>query len=326
VQDFVPQQEQMLPSSGITLPAQLDNVADVKDTAVSVLGSEIPFLWHVPFGGGAAAMLYMGICLGLTQASNKGTNQGREFLVAVETNIGRYINVDTFTMEGIHRAKRLGLMSPPNTNGGVAVDIIHTGSDVLYDVTDALFTPSHRGRMMALFREPIESLVLWFNFVNSHEEFKGISGLSIEDYAKSDGDRREFNWLTKYLSQYQDDDDLSMHHLNVAKEVIREKFLVGLVDQMEVSMWRFQATFGWQQQDLSRSAHTQAECDDWANPNTNSSTDWANPNPNSSTDGLQQKVIEGSETYELLKEKISFDIHLYDFIVEIFDLQGNMFG
>jgi hypothetical protein len=51
--------------------------------------------------------------------------------------------------------------------------------------------------------------------------------------------------MTRWLSN-QRTGDLSDHHLTLAKEVLRTKFVVGLLPEIEKSMQHFEKYFGWQ--------------------------------------------------------------------------------
>ena len=68
-----------------------------------------------------------------------------------------FVNVDTTSKRGIDRAKRMGLVP-----SGL-VDVIVT-SDPAYAV-EHLFDESHKGRVLALFRHPVDRLVSKFFYL-----------------------------------------------------------------------------------------------------------------------------------------------------------------
>lgn len=68
-----------------------------------------------------------------------------------------YVNVDVTSKWGINRAKKLGLVQ-----SGV-VNMIIT-SDVVYAVEN-LFDSQHKGRVLAIFRHPIDRLVSKFFYL-----------------------------------------------------------------------------------------------------------------------------------------------------------------
>lgn len=67
-----------------------------------------------------------------------------------------FLNVDTYTPNGIQRAKQLNLVT-----SGLVDAII---SPLLYDAA-TLFTPTRKGRMITMLRHPIERAVSLFYFI-----------------------------------------------------------------------------------------------------------------------------------------------------------------
>ena len=70
-----------------------------------------------------------------------------------------YVNVDTTNKPGLNRAKNMGLV-----HSGL-VDMIIT-SDITYAVEN-LFDESHKGRVLGLFRHPIDRLVSKFYYLQA---------------------------------------------------------------------------------------------------------------------------------------------------------------
>ena len=69
-----------------------------------------------------------------------------------------------------------------------------------------------------------------------------LQGWKMEQYATSD--IVENNWMTRQLSN-QLGGDLTEENLSRANEVVRTKFLVGLMTKVEASMSRFEKFFRW---------------------------------------------------------------------------------
>lgn len=67
--------------------------------------------------------------------------------------------------------------------------------------------------------------------------------MTIVEWARSA--KAESNWLTRTLVGDTDSPELSEEHVNLAKDIIRRKFVVGLTDDMEESWNRFREYFGW---------------------------------------------------------------------------------
>lgn len=83
----------------------------------------------------------MGSCAGLTTASDVGARDGHALdanLKVVTDELGsRYVNVDTSTVDGIKRAKRLGLIESELADV-VVTQYLYAGA--------TLFNPYQRGR------------------------------------------------------------------------------------------------------------------------------------------------------------------------------------
>jgi hypothetical protein len=68
----------------------------------------------------------------------------------------RFVNVDTSTVEGLQRAKKLGLAQSGKVNA------IYT--PLIFDAND-LFDDDHKGRMFAIFRHPIDRAISIFRYL-----------------------------------------------------------------------------------------------------------------------------------------------------------------
>ena len=73
-----------------------------------------------------------------------------------------FINVDTTTVEGLHRAKRLGLAQCGLAR---AIVIRHVFE------SDILFDSKHKGRLFAVFRHPVDRQVSLFNYLKIGKHF-----------------------------------------------------------------------------------------------------------------------------------------------------------
>lgn len=75
-----------------------------------------------------------------------------------------------------------------------------------------------------------------------------VKDMTLEQFALSE--HLQDNFLTRTLSRNRDA-PLTQADLNVAKEVLKRKFVVGLYDDFEESVHRFEAFFGWKLTDSS---------------------------------------------------------------------------
>ena len=124
-------------------------------------------------------------------------------------------------------------------NSGMAQVIVTShfqeGSDI--------FTNSdHHGRWFCILRHPVERAISIFYFLSSLKMWGPDVELTIEDYVKSD--RVESNWMIRYLIGKKSG-DVGIDELNMAKEILRKKFIIGIFEDMDSSLFRFQRFFGW---------------------------------------------------------------------------------
>ena len=80
-----------------------------------------------------------------------------------------------------------------------------------------------------------------------------VKGMTLEQFALSE--HLQDNFLTRTLSRNRDA-PLTHADLDVAKEVLKRKFVVGLYDDFEESVHRFEAFFGWKLTDSSSSCQS----------------------------------------------------------------------
>ena len=115
----------------------------------------------------------------------------------------------------------------------------------------------------------------------------------------------ENNYLTRYLSgRY--GGNLMLYHLDIAREFIRRKFVVGLASDLPTTADMFSYVFGW-----------------------NNSTNLGQENVylcyNNIYSALSRKpppmVQEGSEGWKLLIAQNWFDLKLYEYVEHLFKLQ-----
>ena len=100
-----------------------------------------------------------------------------------------------------------------------------------------------------MFRHPVERSVSLFHY-NQDTQWrrsqtfrKELSELSINEYFESG--LAENNWVTRFLINEPTKGELTMEDLNLAKEVLRQKCLVGLLREKGESFARFERYFGF---------------------------------------------------------------------------------
>lgn len=142
----------------------------------------------------------------------------------------------------------------------------------------------------------------YLNSTCSHSE--SHFNRTIEEYATST--YVENNWMVRRLANVDKTVKLTDDHLQIAMDLVRRKFLVGLLSEKEKSLDRFEKFFGWKfkvkpdNQELCRSVLI----DQGANSNVHIDL-----------------PDEGTDAHNALLFHNRWDILLYEFIEDLFKTQ-----
>jgi len=290
-----------------------DNLADVWDPYDR--SRDVPYFWQIPKAGTTNALAYLSTCMDLVKSTRVGSHFIEEKELKVVNFEGhKYMNVDTSTVDGMRRAKKLQLEKSK------LVDVVTSG--YVHEIPKELFTSEHRGRMFALFRHPIDRLVSIFYYLQTatweptyHPDF---ADMTVEDYAKSQF--FEGNWMVRMIANKMKG-PVTNEDLNIAKEFLRTKCLVGLQSSMNDSLDRFQRYFGWELKDTVRNGNvlTGEVCRQrFFHPEKAGGLKMnTNKHP---------KILPGSKEYNELVEKSKLDMELYAYAVELYGEQAEIFG
>jgi len=286
-------------------------MSDVADLSLPMKSSDTPFFIHMPRSASCMIMSIMGQCLGLVQSKDAWehivTHGDKKYEVRDMEDMGKVVDekstkvveVDTLTPEGIKDAKKYGLLEKGVVN-------VVTSSNP-YSAA-ALFSSDHRGRMFTILRHPIERIVSSYESYKNMkvDENKKFQNPSLEEYARSPGDKPEFNYLTKLLSNNIDkkSNELTVDDLNMAKELLRRKVLIGLLSEKTESLKRFENFFGWKY-----SLDTRCKEEKLIGKGINA-----------------EKLKSEDPLYEMLAKKNEFDMHLYTYAEQLFKEQGIRFA
>ena len=212
---------------------------------------------------------------------------------------GNFVNVDTSTPLGLQRAADLGLI-PSRT-----VDVVLTPH--IREATQ-LFSQHHRGRLFGLFRHPVERVVSLYYFLRMPDQQEtvglnvNIRNMTLEDFATSVSE----NWMVRSLTNVMSG-PLDESHLNVAKEIIRRKFLVGILDEKTESLRRIEAYFGW-----NLPSRVSQKC--------KNNMFYFEPQ----SKNIHEPVNKDSREYMILKERNFFDLELYEYAKGLFEEQRSL--
>jgi hypothetical protein len=114
------------------------------DVLNSPRSSDSNYFFHIPRSGGQTIKEIAGKCLNKVLASEVGVRDGHgqdETLQTIEYNGGNYVNVDTTSIDGLHRAAALGLVSSSLS------DLITSS---YFGEAGMLFDLHHKGRAFVL--------------------------------------------------------------------------------------------------------------------------------------------------------------------------------
>eukprot|EP00547_Thalassionema_nitzschioides_P006684 CAMPEP_0194218594 /NCGR_PEP_ID=MMETSP0156-20130528/24105_1 /TAXON_ID=33649 /ORGANISM="Thalassionema nitzschioides, Strain L26-B" /LENGTH=288 /DNA_ID=CAMNT_0038948003 /DNA_START=344 /DNA_END=1207 /DNA_ORIENTATION=+ len=236
--------KQQLPLGlGGGVPDALKNLADMSTEYNARV--ETPYFWDIHFAGESIAESIFSKCHFLIQACEHGLQQPgytEDKLQIFETTNGElYVNVDTTSKKGIRRAKKLGL-----GEHRLVVDVMMSPRIHLF--SSSIFSSRYKGRLFALFRNPVDRAVSMYHYLSSASwdpmYNPKLRTMTIMDYASSAS--VENNWMTRFLVN-KPGGRLAKEDMLTAKEILRTKCLVGLFEDLENSMIRFQEYFGWSQ-------------------------------------------------------------------------------
>lgn len=287
------------------IPSTLKNLADLSDPYSKDL-KEVPFFWHLPKSGGTSVKHMYSDCYGLVEACESGVAEGhlRDITLKVVTleSGWRFVNVDTTTPMGIERASRFNL-----ARSGKADLVV---SPLPHDVTSKLFLKQHKGRCFTIFRDPIDRVVSLFYYLQnaSHEPTynPALREMTLDEYVTSN--LAETNFVSRTLIDKMEA-PLAEEDFLMAKEVLRTKCLVGLLDDLEESVRRFDLYFGFGQ-----SAQPDPICImKYLKAGSNRHSHPSVPPPD-------------SPTYQVLQRSNHMDVRLYQYARELFVDQAHIFG
>ena len=200
--------------------------------------------WHVPKSGGTTAKA-MYECLGLTLVNRAGSlskfghDQDTE-LIAFQPWGKRgpwYVNADTSTEGGILRAAKLGLV-PSGLGDVIITSYPKFAVEHLYDI-------NHKGRAFGIFRHPVDRLISKFYYLQVADWERTYrpnwKNMDINYWATINRDNDVYVRMLagKKVGDPVDEDDLQL-----AMSTIKERFVVGLIDEMEESFRRFSIIIG----------------------------------------------------------------------------------
>ena len=269
---------------------------------------DLPVFWHIPKCGGTTLQDLMMHCMGMVGAYEVGGQYAKEYGVPLEVvkleNGNRYVNVDMSKPEGISHAKDAGFGSSELANVVMTAWFPNTAS--VFDDN------KHKGRCFTIMRHPIERAISMFYYLKDatwEQTFSEVyKTMTIEEYATSQ--YAEDNWMTRFLTNEMTG-GVFERHLDLAKEVLESKCLVGIMEDFKGSFNRFNKYFGWQNVDFHGPVSLL---------NRGTCVNRVMSHPDNSHQ--HPKHEEGSEVWNLLMQKNQYDVQLYEHAVKLYMTQA----
>ena len=275
--------------TGVKLPTDIDTRLKNWFSAEGMRVTEkddVPFYFHIPLSGALIASECWTRCLGFIVASDGGkTEVTNSTLKAIQVAGSSFVNVDLSHLQGIEHAANMNLV--PSSLPDVAI------SPLFNDAIKKLFSQSHPTTLVMTMRHPISRAVAMFDYMKKNQSDLALAAMTLEQYALSG--RIENNYVVRLLTG-KSTGGLSVDDVNFCKELLRQKAVVGLYEDMERSVHHFQRYFGW-----ARVTGDVMNCENQL-----------------IAGGLAQEsamtLDQGSAAYSLIQQQNLHDIAVYDYM------------
>ncbi len=299
----------LISSHSTLLPWAQNNLVDVHEGPAQSPDATNMF-WHIPKAGGTTAkQLYQ--CMGKTLTirigidPRHGHDQTDEIVVfpPIAGKDWKTVNVDTTIRPGIDRARKMGLAQSHTADLIFTMEPAYAG--------EQLFDSQNKGRIMALFRNPVDRLVSKFYYLQTatwertyKPEWKEMS---IVDWAELPSE--DENFMVRKLSGKRFNEPVNEMDLILAKEFLRQRVVVGLMGEMTESFRRFNIAMNV---DVHEERNNRCIEEYFGNKDKDSGVKNSNKHP---------KVVESSPEWHALASKNHLDMILYAYAERLFEEQ-----
>ena len=247
---------------------------------------DLAFFWHIPRSGGSTMKNILNYCYDLRRAEKLDDEASMEY---VRNNV---LNMDTTSPKGLAVSFKNDIV---NSN---MIDVIVSN---YFLSGSALFNDKHHGKAFTILRHPVElSASLFFQRRKYIEAWKSMT---FHDYVKSDAYLD--SWMTRQLTGTMPWVSLTEAHLEQAKNVMKTKIFVGVLNEMPESLRQMRAHFGWEEKEQ--------DCEKRMLQDPASVNDHPAP------------PARGSPPWKAVIEKEKWDMALYYYGLELFAEQRNRY-
>jgi len=272
------------------------------------MGAELmPFFWQIPHVGSVFESVAVS-CLHLIVASRYvGVIGAPQSIDYIQHKDKTYVSVDLTTKEGIDSAVSLGLPSSDLSYNSMVTPLLYHGAENLLGQS--------KGRLFTLLRHPIErAIMVYYSFVSSTSDPE-LTNMNLEQYASSQ--YAEENWMVRRMTNNLqiEGKDVTEVDLLKAKEILRQKCIIGLYSKMDESISRFEKMFGWGAV-TENQANSGKICHDKI---------ISNIQQRDKTMAVGTIIEKGDNNYNLLLNKNKLDMDLYLYAVKLYAAQEEMF-
>lgn len=231
------------------LPAWTDKFANVWEPFDKAAG-DTPIFWYSAKAGGTTIGYTFGFCMGLTLANHLISldlveNANNITVHETGSQFGfpfrrKYVNVRTESPAALDEAASRDLIGSGLADVVMTPYISYAGSN--------LFVGAEKARGFAMFRHPMKRAIDQF-FYRQHATFdtssfeKELAMMDLLTYVKSN--KLVENYEVRSLLEMNNVVDITPAHVEQAKEILRQKFLVGIFEWYEASVIRYEKYFGW---------------------------------------------------------------------------------
>ncbi|KAL7517267.1 hypothetical protein ACHAWX_002201 [Stephanocyclus meneghinianus] len=263
----------------------VENLSDVTEAKEN---SDIPFFWHIPKASGTTVKETLSDCYGLVRTEMIRPPSSLDIIT--KSNV---LNVDLSTTDAVAVAKEMGLAEKGLADVFIS-QLVEAGT---------VFTPQHKGRAFTILRHPVTlaaSLFYYRRIATWEPTYRPeYNDITLEEYVKMDG--YYDNWMVRMLANAKLG-GLNQDHLDLAKSILSEKFIIGMSEHMDETFRQLELYFGWKE---NKAGCVQVHLH-------------APSNKNNRYPDLER----GGSVWTTIADRNKFDMSLYYYALQIFGIQS----